>query len=257
MNPRKIAIIWIVVSTIISLDMTSLTTGRPYLIETTHSVGITNNAPEMVVERSVITLLTNYSISMIRVFGRLFKQRTHDCCMSREYMEPLIKISTTVQTYEDPEKIIQSIKIFFPDFKVKDRFMIDSFPTKNKERTIIGESSSLEYLLNQIRIQRILDTSLDVMTLNLDSDSSYFYISRQAAMAKKVSFVLDEKNLGGNIRINISGEDIDLWLEQQTWHEGRNEIPRFAGDELTMRYDGNPTEWFDKRGQPTINIDKE
>jgi predicted RNA binding protein with dsRBD fold (UPF0201 family) len=172
-------------------------------------------------------------------------------------MEPVITISSIVQPYEDLEKIIQSIKVFFPDCEIKKNLGKEEFPTENVEEEIYGKSCSLEYLLNQIRIQRILDTALDVMTLNCDSDSTYFHISRQAAVAGKVSFVVDEKTLGGMIKINISGEDIDIWLEQQTWHEGRNEIPRFSGDELAMRSDGEPTEWFDKRGNPTINIDED
>ena len=172
-------------------------------------------------------------------------------------MEPVIRISSIVQPYEDPEKIIQSIKIFFPDCEMKNIPGKGEFPTKNVEEGIFGESSNLEYLLNQIRIQRILDTALDVMTQNFDSGSTYFYISRQAAITGKVSFVVDEKTLGGMIKINISGEDIDIWLEQQTWHEGRNEIPRFSRDDLAMRSDGEPTEWFDKRGNPTINIDED
>ena len=240
-----------------SLDITSLIAGKPYLNATIQRVGVNNNAPEMVLERSVITLLSNYSISTIRVFERLFKQRTHDWGILRTIMEPVITISSIVQPYEDLEKIIQSIKVFFPDCEIKKNLEKREFPTENVEEEIHGESCSLEYLLNQIRIQRILDTALDVMTLNCDSDSTHFYISRQAAIAGKVSFVLDDKTLGGTIKINISGEDIDIWLEQQTWHEGRNEIPRFSGDELAMRGDGEPTEWFDKRGNPTINIDED
>ena len=95
------------------------------------------------------------------------------------------------------------------------------------------------------------------IVLNLESDKTYFFISRQAAIAGKVSFIVDGKNLGGVIRIDVSGEDLDIWLEQQTWHEGRNQIPRYTGDELAMRNDGEPSEWFDKRGRPTINLDED
>jgi len=172
-------------------------------------------------------------------------------------MEPEIRISSIVHPYEDLEKIIQSIKVFFPDFNAKKNNENDDFPTKNNQEEIHGKSSNLESLFKQIRIQRILDTALDVMTMNSDSDSTYFYISRQAAITGKVSFVVDEKTLGGMIKINIKGDDIDIWIEQQTWHEGRNEVPRFSHDELTMRSDGEPTEWFDKRGNPTIYVDED
>ena len=172
-------------------------------------------------------------------------------------MEPMIRISSTVQPYEDAEKILQSIQIFFPDCEINELSEKDLFPTKNIEYIIHGTASNIDILLNQIRIQRILDTALDVMTLNSDNDSTYFYISRQAAISSKVSFVVDKSTLGGMIKIEISGEDIDIWLEQQTWHEGRNEFPRFSGDDLAMKKDGEPTEWYDKRGNPTINIDED
>lgn len=172
-------------------------------------------------------------------------------------MEPHIIVSSTVQTYEDAEKIVESINVFFPDWKTDKIPKFSIFPTKSKTTIISGRCKSLEYLLKQIRIQRILDTALDIMCLNLEADSTEFDISRQAALAGKVSFVLDKYVLGGKINISISGDDLDLWLEQQTWHEGRNQIPRYSGDEYSMRYDGEPTEWFDKRGRPTMNPEED
>ena len=172
-------------------------------------------------------------------------------------MEPHISISSLVQPYENAEKVVESINVFFPDWNTPQVPKNGTFPSKNKNIIISGESKSLEYLLKQIRIQRILDTALDIMCMNLESDSTVFDISRQAAMSGKVSFALDKNILGGKITVSVTGEDLGLWLEQQTWHEGRNEIPRFHGDEYSMRYDGEPTEWFDKRGRPTINPEED
>ena len=125
-------------------------------------------------------------------------------------MEPVIRISSTVQPYEDAEKILKSIKMFFPDCEINEIPGKGVFPTKNKEQIIHGTSSTFDILLNQIKIQRILDTALDVMTINSDNSYTYFLISRQAAITGKVSFVVDEGALGGMIRIEISGEDIDI-----------------------------------------------
>ena len=47
-------------------------------------------------------------------------------------------------------------------------------------------------------------------------------------------------------------EDIDHWIEDITWHQGRSAIPRRVGDELAMAEEGTPNEWVDKRGRPTI-----
>ena len=172
-------------------------------------------------------------------------------------MEPHIIISSLVRPYENIEKVIQSINVFFPDFKTDEKMKNTSFPTKNKNLIISGKSETLNLLLKQIRIQRISDTALDIMSMDLEINSTVFDISRQAAMAGKVSFVLDQKTLGGKISISLAGDELDLWLEEQTWHEGRNEIPRFSKDEFSMRYNGEPTEWFDKRGYPTINQEED
>lgn len=241
----------------ISFEITSLIVGKPYLNATIQSVGVNNSAPDIVPERSAMTLLMNYSISMIRVSGRLYLQRTLHYEMSRTAMEPAIRISSIVQPYENAKMILESIKTFFPDCEIDNLPVNEDFPAKNHQQEISGLSSTLEHLLIQIRNQRILDTALDVMTVDLESDKTYFFISRQAAIAGKVSFIVDGKNLGGVIRIDLSGEDLDIWLEQQTWHEGRNQIPRYTGDELAMRNDGEPSEWFDKRGRPTINLDED
>lgn len=107
-------------------------------------------------------------------------------------MEPHIIVSSTVQTYEDAEKIVESINVFFPDWKTDKIPKFSVFPTKSKTTIISGRCKSLEYLLKQIRIQRILDTALDIMCLNLEADSTEFDISRQAALAGKVSFVLNK-----------------------------------------------------------------
>ena len=80
-------------------------------------------------------------------------------------MEPVIRITSTVQPYKDAEKILHSIKMFFPDCEINEIPGKGVFPTKNKEQIIHGTSSTFDILLNQIRIQRILDTALDVMKI--------------------------------------------------------------------------------------------
>ena len=80
-------------------------------------------------------------------------------------MEPHIIISSLVRPYENIEKVIQSINVFFPDFKTDEKIENTSFPTKNKNLIISGKSESLNLLLKQIRIQRISDTALDIMSV--------------------------------------------------------------------------------------------
>ncbi len=83
------------------------------------------------------------------------------------------------------------------------------------------------------------------MSHNLFSNRTIFKISRQAALAGKVSFVLDnEFPLGGIFEIEVESENINAWIEEMTWHKGREEIPREINDELKMRRDGTSQDWF-------------
>ncbi len=118
-----------------------------------------------------------------------------------------------------------------------------------------GSSESLDTLLEVVRNQRILDTALDAMSLELDRGSTGFSLSRQAALAGKVSFVVKDRANGGEMRVGLTGEGLAAWLEQQTWHAGRDSVPRSVGDELTMASDGEPVEWFDRNGKRTIGDD--
>jgi predicted RNA binding protein with dsRBD fold (UPF0201 family) len=118
-----------------------------------------------------------------------------------------------------------------------------------------GSSDSLDTLLKAIRNQRILDTALDAMTLELDGGSTGFSLSRQAALAGKASFVIGSRGMGGEMRIGLTREDLADWLEHQTWHAGRDSIPRSVGDGLSMDGAGEPVEWFDRRGRRTISED--
>jgi len=156
-----------------------------------------------------------------------------------------IEISTTLHPYEDLDRVISSVKSFFPDWDpvIPERKI--GFPTKNNSEIIYGTSSSLDIFLEALRKQSILDTALDAMTMEGDDQICDFSISRLASLAGKVSFTLGERVLGGSIDISITGTRMIEWLESSTWHEGRRSVPRDVGDELSMHRDGSPREWFD------------
>jgi predicted RNA binding protein with dsRBD fold (UPF0201 family) len=98
-----------------------------------------------------------------------------------------------------------------------------------------------------LRESRVLDTALDAMAMNADEEGTFFSLSRQSASIGKVSFVLEESPLGGTMEISLNGSEIILWLEQATWHNGRDIVPREVGDELAMSETGEATEWFESR----------
>ena len=57
------------------------------------------------------------------------------------------------------------------------------------------------------------------------------------------------------MRVGLTGENLAVWLEEQTWHAGRNSIPRSVGDDLAMSDDGETVEWFDRKGNRTSGDD--
>tara|TARA_B100000686_G_scaffold352145_1_gene453133 strand:+ start:4433 stop:4951 length:519 start_codon:yes stop_codon:yes gene_type:complete len=164
-----------------------------------------------------------------------------------------IRVSTTIQSHEDPELVVRAVKNIFPDWVPNGDTSRRVFPHDGNAEILYGVTSSMDVFLEAIAKQNIMDTALDAMSLDME-DGRYadFSISRQAALVGKVSFPLGERVTGGEIDISISGNGIDLWLEEATWHRGRSLIPRNVGDDLSMSKDGTPNEWFDKKGKPTI-----
>jgi len=182
-------------------------------------------------------------------------QRTHGQRHTRRLVPPLISVSTVVQPHEEPQRVVDAVREMFPDWS-PDRIPENSaFPNERVASMMTGSSDSLDILLNAIRNQRILDTALDAMTLELDGDSTGFSLSRQAALAGKASFVIEGRGIGGEMRIGLTGDNLADWLEQQTWHAGRDSIPRSVGDGLSMDGGGEPVEWFDRKGRRTIGED--
>ena len=162
-------------------------------------------------------------------------------------MDLKIDVSSKVQSFEIVEKIEEAIRVFFPDWNNnKESYTKEKFPSKRDEFVILGKIESLDIFFDGLRKQKILDTAFDAMTINLDDNKTSFSISRQSALSGKISFILGDRTLGGTIDISLERDDLGDWLEQETWHNGRNEVPRFFGDELSMNSDGIPSDWFEE-----------
>lgn len=154
-----------------------------------------------------------------------------------------VVVSTKVSGAESPMLVIESIQNIFPDFN--NQFDIDepSFG-KPSDYQLSQENLSMNTFLRLIHQQAILDTALDVMSLNLVDNHTSFEILRQASMVNKVAFNLSDQNpLGGVIKIELSGEDLPAWIEAATWHKGRDVVPRRIDDERTMNSDGEASTW--------------
>lgn len=155
-------------------------------------------------------------------------------------------VSTTITPGESYSLVLESVRNIFPDFPDSTPKSTASFPCSDKIITLRSEGLSLANFLSIAAQQRVLDTALDSMSKHIDKDKSKFSISRQAALAEKISFCPpDESVLGGIITITLKGLELDEWIEEATWHPGRDEFPRKACDELSMSEDGEAITWID------------
>lgn len=156
------------------------------------------------------------------------------------------RISSKVEIGESPARVLEAITNIFPEFPVPENIpSMAEFPLPNETHTFSAEGVSLSNFLELASEFRILDTALDAMSSSLNGNHTRFRISRQAAIAGKLSFcVIGERLLGGTILIDLAGEGLDIWLEEATWHPGREEIPRNIGDDLQMYADGKPQGWI-------------
>ena len=177
---------------------------------------------------------------------------------------PHVTVSTCVFAHEIGPKCVDAVLKIFPDFSVENVPQDVDFPVKRDAVDLVCEGVSPNRFLELLAEQRILDTALDAMSLNLgqglsgeeSTTTTSFLISRQAALSGKVAFVLEsERTVGGVIEVELVGDDLVDWIQEATWHSGRREVPREIGDDLSMRSDGRVTEWFDQKGRPTIHTD--
>ncbi len=165
-------------------------------------------------------------------------------CMDERVVN--VSCSTVIKGADDPMAVFDSLKNLFPELSIDE---LQDRPTgfPMPESTVEWEFTELDLqrILDIIHDHRILDTALDAMSQSLKDNRTTFRLSRQAALSNKVSFCIPgEVPLGGFFAITIEGDDLQRWLEDVTWHRGRQEIPRNVGDERSMSKMGEPTEWF-------------
>lgn len=158
-------------------------------------------------------------------------------------------VSANIESYEDPVKVTDAIKKIFPEWEIDPSIDFPDEILDSSGFIVHGTTESMEKMLAIIREVRILDTALDVMSMNLRDDTTEFFISKQSASVGKVSFSLVEDQFGGLISVVLRARDLGLWLEQQTWHRGRELVPRSIGDDLAMDDFGEAVEWFDPKGK--------
>ena len=152
-------------------------------------------------------------------------------------------ISTTISGAESPTLVLESVQNIFPDFTA-DEFTEPTFGVANNFQWI-NEQISLNNFLQMVHKQAILDTALDVMSMKLENHQTSFQLLRQASIANKIAFNLEQGNpLGGVINVELKGENLADWLEAATWHKGRDAVPKRINDERQMDLDGEASTWI-------------
>ena len=162
-------------------------------------------------------------------------------------MEPVIIVSSIVRSHDDPIKVVEAVRSIFPEWGPDKALENSDFPIRRDSEEIRGSVDSLDNLQSILRENSVLDTALDAISLLAYAGGTVFSLSRQSASIGKVSFDLGENPLGGTMEVSLAGRDIILWLEQATWHKGRDVVPREVGDELAMSETGEASEWFGSR----------
>ncbi len=151
-----------------------------------------------------------------------------------------VSCSTTLSGADDPVEVFNSLQKLFPEVVVDElEERPCSFPMPKGKVQWNFVNLNLDAILERMAEERILDTALDAMSQSLHQDRTIFRLSRQAAIANKISFCLnDEQPLGGSFSVELSGKNLGKWLEDATWHQGRQMVPRNIGDDHQMSGDG-------------------
>ena len=139
---------------------------------------------------------------------------------------PHVTVSTCVSAHEIGDRCVEAVMKIFPDFSADNVPSATNFPVKRGDFEIVCEGVSPDLFLELLTEQRILDTALDAMSLNIQANSTSFLISRQAALSGKVAFVLETaQTVGGVIEITLECDGLADWIQEATWRSGRQEVP--------------------------------
>jgi len=121
----------------------------------------------------------------------------------------MAKVRITVPVYpsEDPERVRAAVLRLFPEADLE-----------LEEGHFLGDAGSLDRFHEQIRRQRILDTTRSVLRKGINGNAIKFRLNKQVAYVGKASFIEAEAVLGA---ISVCIQDVDVlsfidWLAPET-----------------------------------------
>ena len=117
-----------------------------------------------------------------------------------------IEFFTSINPSEDPEKIIQAISNIFPNSEIKnEKFSISA----------TSESlSSFEKIVESIHSRNSQKTYRKHLQRNLDGNSTWIYLNKQAAFANKPAICEEaEESPLGPIKVILTSSQIDRIID--------------------------------------------
>ena len=137
-------------------------------------------------------------------------------------------LKAVLYSVDSKENVGLAIKELFPNAIIPiNKKMNGEFPIIEEKENIEINNIDYSYFIQRIHDTKVADTALDCMSQNIIDNCSTFEISRQAALAGKIAFVLpNEKTLGGTFELTLNSPNLIAWIEEVTWNIGREEIPR-------------------------------
>lgn len=117
-----------------------------------------------------------------------------------------IEMFCSINPSEDPEKIKKSILNIFPNSKIK----IEDFSINAHSKDL----TSFEKIYETIRFKRSQKNYRRNLENNLDNDTTWFYLNKQAAFAEEIAICEEaEESPLGPIKVIMTSPDIDRIID--------------------------------------------
>ena len=129
--------------------------------------------------------------------------------MAKMKLSPLnctIEIFSSINPSEDPNKIESAIENIFPNCKIS----FEKFSIKGSSNDLFT-LEKIQENIDSMHFQRIYQRELEK---NLNQNSTWFYINKQAAFAKKIVICEDaDESPLGPIKIILTSKNIDRIID--------------------------------------------
>ncbi|MBR9679819.1 MAG: hypothetical protein GOU99_02085 [Candidatus Altiarchaeota archaeon] len=115
-----------------------------------------------------------------------------------------ITVSAKIMLTESESKLRMALENLFPEIRME---------RKGASLIGTGKTGSLEYLKRLVWIKRVLDTVRSQLIKNLENDSTYLFLNKQAAFARKLGICDKGSDILGEIELKITGNNLEKFID--------------------------------------------